>query len=87
MSRRTSKKNRRKRRKSPFRILILVVILITGVTVGIILLEKYRTYSDYRVERVISMNNSEENTEYYLFANGYPLLTKAHVYQPLEVCE
>ena len=71
MSRRTNKKSRRKKRKNPFRLLILAVLLIAAATVGIILLNKYRTYSGYSVDREISMSNSEENTEYYFFGDGY----------------
>lgn len=71
MSRRTNNKTRRRKRRSPFRILIFLVLLATVVTVGIILLDKYRTYSDYHVDHVIYLSNSEENTEYYFFGNGY----------------
>lgn len=71
MSRRTSKNARGKRRRSPFRLLVLSVLVVTVAVIGIILLNKYRTYTDYQVDRVISMSNSEENTEYYFFGKGY----------------
>lgn len=75
MSRRTSKKTRvrkkQRKQKSPFRALILIVLLVAAVTVGIILYVKYRTFSGYRVDAVIPLSNSEENTEYHVFGNGY----------------
>ena len=72
MSRRASKKTRnRKKQKSPFRILIILVLLAAALTVGIILFFKYRTFSGYRIDAVIPLSNSEENTEYYVFGNGY----------------
>ena len=75
MSRRTSKKTRtrkkQKRQKSPFRLLIVIVLLVAAVTVGIILLVKYQTFSGYRIDSMIPLSNSEENTQYYVFGNSY----------------
>ncbi|MBQ9031622.1 MAG: hypothetical protein IJ106_09265 [Parasporobacterium sp.] len=77
MSRRASR-NRKKRRqrnrrggRKPFIILIVILILIAALTVGIILFEKYRTFSWYSTDSTISISNSEENTEYYQYGNGY----------------
>lgn len=74
MYKRASKNgNKRKKRagRKQFIILILLLFLIAVLTVGIILFEKYRTFSGYSVDSTIPVSNSEENTEYYVYGRGY----------------
>ena len=70
MRRRINKKTRR-RRKRPFVILVLLVVLAGVLTAGIVLYNKYRTFSGYTRNTVISMSNYEENTEYYPYNRGF----------------
>jgi len=75
MSRKTSKRTRtrkkQKKQKSPFRVLIIIMLLAAAMIIGISLLVKYRTFSGYHVDTVIPLSNSEENTQYHVFGNGY----------------
>lgn len=45
--------------------------MIVVVTIGIILLIKYHKYTGYTVNETVDISNSEENTEYYVYGNGY----------------
>ena len=71
--RRASAGRRRRNRKGrlPFALAVLILVLAAILTIGIILLDKYHTYTHFIVQTEIQMGNSEENTEYYPYGKGY----------------
>ena len=71
-------KSSRRKRSSGFRngrkqfiIAVVFMVLAAVFVTGIILYSKYKKYTGYKVESVIEMSNSEENTEYYTYGRGY----------------
>ena len=59
------------RGRKQFIIAVIFMVLAALFVTGIILYSKYKRYTGYKVEAVLEMSNSEENTEYYAYGRGY----------------
>lgn len=54
-----------------FIITVVIMALVALAVVGIVLLVKYHKYTEYSLTSVIEMSNTEENTRFYLYGDGY----------------
>lgn len=70
-NRRRHRRRKPNRGRTPFALAVIILVVIALAVVGIVLMTKYHKYTDYTVNSVLAMSNSEENTKFYPYGNGY----------------